>query len=206
MRGLLMGVCCLFAAAAVAEEAPKKVVLSEDMFSVEVKHKGETLTLVRNQAPDSTIAPLYQKTTRGKIQPMHPFAPHAVETIGELELIDYLVKRSNGDDSILLVDSRTEEWAKKGTIPGAVNIPFTRFRDSQEALDVMEGEFGVFVADVMDFSNAKTLVMFCNGVWCGQSPTAIRKLLNLGYPAAKIKYFRGGMQSWQSLGLTVVMP
>jgi rhodanese-related sulfurtransferase len=66
--------------------------------------------------------------------------------------------------------------------------------------------FSVEVTDVMDFSHAKTLVMFCNGNWCGQSPAAIRKLLSLGYPAAKIKYFRGGMQSWHALGLTVVTP
>jgi hypothetical protein len=31
-------------------------------------------------------------------------------------------------------------------------------------------------------------------------------LLALGYPAHKIKWYRGGMQSWKSLGLTTVFP
>jgi len=29
-------------------------------------------------------------------------------------------------------------------------------------------------------------------------------LLNMGYPVSKIKYYRGGMQAWTSLGFTVV--
>ncbi|MGD8570515.1 MAG: rhodanese-like domain-containing protein, partial [Gammaproteobacteria bacterium] len=39
-----------------------------------------------------------------------------------------------------------------------------------------------------------------------QSPTAIKNLLALGYPAEKIYYYRGGMQAWQSLGMTVYKP
>jgi len=50
------------------------------------------------------------------------------------------------------------------------------------------------------------LLLYCNGPWCGQSPTNIRTLLTLGYPAHKIKWYRGGMQAWESLGLTTVKP
>lgn len=195
-----------FSAVGQAEEQSKKVMISADLFSVEVKHKGKTLKLKRNQQPENKINELYQRTNQGKIQPMHPFAPHAVETIGELEMIDYLVQKSKGDTSLLIIDSRTDSWVKRGTIPGSVNIPFTEFKDSARAAEIMENRFNVEVSDVMDFSRAKTLVMFCNGNWCGQSPAAIKKLLSLGYPAARIKYFRGGMQSWHALGLTVVKP
>jgi rhodanese-related sulfurtransferase len=69
----------------------------------------------------------------------------------------------------------------------------------------MENEFGVKENDdSLDFTNAKTVVMFCNGMWCGQSPNNIRNLLKLGYPADKIKWYRGGMQDWEILGLTTV--
>ena len=57
-----------------------------------------------------------------------------------------------------------------------------------------------------DFTNAQHLPMYCNGPWCDQSPRAIRNLLEVGYPRAKISYYRGGMQNWQSLGLTVEAP
>jgi hypothetical protein len=70
----------------------------------------------------------------------------------------------------------------------------------------MEEQFNVSVGETWDFTYAKTLVMFCNGIWCPQSHTASRKLLSMGYPVSKIKYFRGGMQNWSSLGLTVVKP
>jgi len=46
------------------------------------------------------------------------------------------------------------------------------------------------------------LYLFCNGLWCGQSPAAIRALLQIGYPESKLKYYRGGMNSWHSLGLS----
>jgi hypothetical protein len=29
-------------------------------------------------------------------------------------------------------------------------------------------------------------------------------MLREGYPAARIRYYRGGMQAWKSLGLTTV--
>ena len=73
-------------------------------------------------------------------------------------------------------------------------------------MEILEDRFDVILAEAWDFSQAKTLVMFCNGIWCPQSPAAIRRLLAMGYPAAKIKYYRGGMQNWFALGLTVVYP
>lgn len=189
------------------EETSKTVYIAHGVESVAVEHKGKPVELRREQTPKNQIVPFYRDTTRGKIQPMHPFAPHAVETIGELDMIEYVQKVSGGDDGILIIDSRTPAWVKRsGVIPGAVNIPFTHFRDEESALDVMEEHFDVSVGTTFDFSNAKTLVMYCNGNWCGQSPTAIRRLLAMGYPAAKIKYFRGGMQSWAALGLTTVDP
>ena len=48
--------------------------------------------------------------------------------------------------------------------------------------------------------------MFCNGMWCGQSPNNIKNLLKFGYPAHKIKWYRGGMQNWSNLGLSTAKP
>ena len=190
------------------EEAPTKdVFISWKIKSIDLKHQGKPVTLMRDQNRDNEIVDFYKPTHRGKIQKMHPFEPHAVETIGELEMIDYLKQFSAGDDSIIIIDSRTPAWVKRsGLIPGAVNIPFTAFKKTEDAAEVMEDQFNVLVGDVYNFSNAKTLVMYCNGIWCAQSPTAIKKLLTMGYPAANIKYFRGGMQNWKALGLNTVSP
>ena len=50
---------------------------------------------------------------------------------------------------------------------------------------------------------AKTLLLFCNGSWCSQSPNAIMSLVNLGYPLEKLLWYRGGMQDWLIYDFTV---
>jgi rhodanese-related sulfurtransferase len=66
-------------------------------------------------------------------------------------------------------------------------------------------EFGILDdGKALDFSQAKTLVLYCNGPWCGQTPSSIEALLDLGYPANRLKWYRGGMQAWQGLGFPIV--
>jgi rhodanese-related sulfurtransferase len=186
--------------------------ITSDMASVEVIHNGEKTTISRNQDQNNTVNPAFGKTSRKCppfcIQPA-TLAP-GVETIGELEVIDYLRKIAAGDESILVIDSRTPDWVKKGTIPGSVNIPWTALNPAMGAdpisiSEILTGRFNVREQEgLWDFSNAKTLVMFCNGMWCGQSPNNILNLLRFGYPADKMKWYRGGMQDWEILGLTTV--
>jgi rhodanese-related sulfurtransferase len=58
----------------------------------------------------------------------------------------------------------------------------------------------------MDFSHAKTMVIFCNANWCVQSTAAIKTLLSYGYPASKILWYRGGIQSWILSGFNTIKP
>jgi rhodanese-related sulfurtransferase len=188
------------------------VKITPDTASVDVLHQGKKITIMRNQNESNTVSPDFSMTSR-KCPPfcIQPgvLAP-GVETIGELEVLAYLGKMSAGDDSILVIDSRTPDWVKKGTIPGAVNIPWTALNPAQGAdpisiTEIMVGTFGVKEMEgLWDFSDARTLVLFCNGMWCGQSPNNIMNLLKFGYPADKIKWYRGGMQDWEILGLSTV--
>lgn len=188
------------------------VKITADIDKVVVKHGGKHVTIMRNQDQKATVPAGFAKTSRacppfciqvGKLAP-------GVDTIGEVEMLDYLKKMSDGDSSIVVIDSRTPDWVKRGTIPGAINIPWTSLNPAKGADpisigEIMEGTFGVKELEgLWDYSNAKTLVLFCNGAWCGQSPNNIRNLLKFGYPSHKIKWYRGGMQSWSSLGLTTV--
>lgn len=190
-----------------------QVRITEEIGKVEIKHRGKHYTILRNQDTMATIEGGFARTSRPCppfcIQPMQ--LASGVETIGELEVIDYLKRMSDGDDSILLIDSRDAEWIARGTIPGAINIPWTDLRagtsDPGTIVDILELQFGAVQLDgLWDFSQAKTLVLFCNGMWCGQSPTNIKTLLRYGYPAHKLKWFRGGMQTWKQLGLITVKP
>lgn len=142
----------------------------------------------------------------GKISPMK-FSEN-VETVGEVEVLEF-INDSKSDKSKLLVDSRTESWFYQSTIPTAVNVPFTYLDKSQYPDEFKESleTFGVKVIDgKYDFSNAKEILLFCNGVWCGQSPIAMKNLMEIGYPESKMKWYRGGIQSWMSLGLTTIKP
>lgn len=209
--------------------AGKPVGITPDTMDVTIKHNGKDTKIARNQDNKNTVNPAFAKTSR----PCPPFciqpavlAP-GVETIAEVEIIGYIKKMSDGDDSILVVDSRTPDWVEKGTIPGAVNMPWTKLNPSKgattegivkiltedfgaklkgdnEIIDVDDAIVNNSVGDVIDYSDAKTLVMFCNGMWCGQSPNNILNLLKFGYPAEKIKWYRGGMQDWEILGLSTV--
>ncbi len=172
----------------------------------------------RNAWNGNKIHSAFTKTSRPCppfcIQPTHPFAPASVDTVTELDMIHAARDLAGGDTSVMVIDARTPAWTKAdkgGTIKGAVNIPFNTInskalaKDPMAVVEILTDQMGVADMDgVLDFSGAKTLYLFCNGLWCGQSPAAIRALLQIGYPASKLKYYRGGMNSWQSLGLSTV--
>ncbi|MEQ1662975.1 MAG: rhodanese-like domain-containing protein [Thiobacillus sp.] len=199
-------------AATPAATAKLDVGITAEMPSTDIVIDGKTITLMRNQNADNTVNANFAKTSRKCppfcVQP-YELAP-GVKTIGELEMIDYL-KQLATHPNLMVVDSRTPDWVERGTIPGAVNIPWDRLNigksDPITVQDILTKQLGAVERDgFWDFSAAKTLVLFCNGQWCGQSPTNIKGLLKIGYPASKLMWYRGGMQEWENLGLTTVKP
>ena len=190
-----------------AEETSKFVAISKGVKSIDMNLNGEKFTIMRNQTAGNKISSLYDTTFRGAPQPM--LIAEGTETLGELEFIDYM-KKAQTDTNIAIIDSRKPGWFERLRIPGAINVPFTNFDEKDTAIEMMEDEMGVVQNDdgTLDFSNAKTLALYCNGYWCGQTPGMVKNakfaLLKMGYPVEKIKYYRGGMQAWTSLGFTVV--
>lgn len=174
-----------------------KVGIGPDRPSVTVETKDGPVTIMRDQNTEAVLDGDWAMTSRECppfcIQPMVPAA--GVSPIGELELLDML----EGGQAVV-IDSRTNDWFLGGTIPGAINIPYTDIGDRLGELGC-EPDF-----EGWDCTGAKEVALFCNGLWCGQSPSAIRVMISLGYPAGRIRYYRGGMQSWRLLGLTVVTP
>jgi rhodanese-related sulfurtransferase len=174
--------------------AQTEVGITKDAASVTVQTANGPVQINRIQDAANEISGEWALTSRPCpdfcIQPQIPAA--GVSTIGELELIEMLQ-----DPEAVVVDSRTRDWFDGGTIPGAINIPYTFIVDELAQLGCEPG------FDGWDCQDAKRAALFCNGVWCGQSPTAIRAMISAGYPADRIYYYRGGMQIWRMLGLTV---
>ena len=189
-----------------------EVGITREIGEFAVQHGGQEIHIIRNQDTEAMISPDFARTSR----PCPPFcaqpmtAAEGVDTIGEIELVQFMQTQLK-DGSGVLVDARTPDWHARGTIPGSINIPFNQLNSAQGADDLTLEDslarLGVIrPSEAWDFSNAKTVVLWCNGPWCGQSPTAIQGMRSLGYPAEKIRYYRGGLQLWLMFGLPVVYP
>jgi rhodanese-related sulfurtransferase len=185
--------------------------ITPDLPFFEFESGGEFYLIERDQDNEAVIVEGFAKTSRACppfcIQPM--VVAEGVETVGEVELLDFIqdhVEPGGG----FLIDARVESFFLAGTIPGAVNLPFNMFVSSSANpfLDQLLILLGGQLQDSgeWNFDNAAELLLFCNGPWCGQSPRAINNLLELGYPAERLYYYRGGMQAWASMGLSVVVP
>ena len=218
VKAIMLSACISGVALSTQLSASDGNQITPGLQSVEVVHQGEKVLITRSSAKDATIPEAYTKIARHCppfcIQP-EIVAP-GVETVGELEVLGYLKRIGSGDRKVMVIDSRTPDWIIRGTIPGSVNIPWNKINmDTQGTFElaaeaetlhqILTEELGVQeINGNLDFRNAKTLILFCNGSWCPQSSTNIKTLLKLGYPAYKLKWYRGGMQDWVSLGLTTV--
>ena len=181
-----------FAGPALAES----VNITPDMSAVTVETPSGAVEISRVQDESAVIEGEFARIARPCpefcIQPMTP--AEGVRTVGELEVMDALQ-----DPGTLVVDGRVRPDWQTGTIPGAISMPYTEMADQLHELGC-EPDFEGFICDADVVPN---LVMFCNGPWCGQSPAAIRRIIDAGYPVEKIAYYRWGMQGWRMLGLTV---
>jgi rhodanese-related sulfurtransferase len=121
--------------------------------------------------------------TWGKIAPLS--LGSGVRTVGELEVMAHL--RAGGR----AVDTRQDEYvAASGALPGAVAIPHEDVVARREEWDDGGG----------------AVVFYCNGPQCTATPQAIKSLLEAGFPADRILYYRGGIHDWMTLGLPLTAP
>ncbi|MGH1367936.1 MAG: rhodanese-like domain-containing protein [Maritimibacter sp.] len=186
----------------------QEVRITPDASSFSIQLNGEQIEIERIQDTSHKLSNEFSETSR----PCPPFCIHpisaapGVSTVGELEVIDFLEKSVAAGKGLLL-DTRLPEWYTKGTIPGSVNVPFATLQPENPYRDqILQALGGLKTGDGWDFASAKELTVFCNGPWCDQSPRAIQNLLDAGYPAEKLKYYRGGMQVWMLMGLSVKQP
>lgn len=137
----------------------------------------------RRQGPRSVPWPLEGDkdvvavdTTWGELQRLH--AAVGVPTVGELELAELV------EQGALVIDCRTAGSFGGRTIPGSAHIPHDEIVDRSAELDP-----------------GRVSILFCNGPQCPQSPYAIRSLIEAGFPAEALAYYRGGMHDWVTLAM-----
>jgi len=183
--------------------------INKDISSIMVKDLGHDITIKRVQDPRHHLTDDFTKTSRScppfciqstKIDP-------SVETIAELELLDFMQKKIAKEKGIL-IDARLNSWFELETIPSAINLPFPVIVNSnKEKIERIFKLLGMKVeADgSWNFKNAKILTIFDNGVWCAQASHLVSAIIKNHYPTSKIFYYRSGLQGWKLLGLTTVI-
>lgn len=190
-------------------EKQLKVKITKDISYIETYDAGEKIWVMRIQDPAYKLTDDYVKTSR--LCPPFCIQPNKVDenitNIGELELLDFMKNEVNNHTGII-VDARLPSWYQVETIPSAINLPFNIVEKADKAF--MRKIFQVLGMTIdqdgsWNFTHAKQLAIFCNGVWCGQSKHLIDGLLKFGYPKDHLLYYRGGFQGWKLLGLTTIM-
>lgn len=147
-------------------------------------------------------------TTKGVIQPL--YINDKIKTLGEIEVLDFIYNKSSKEpEKYALIDTRKSSWFADETIPSALNVPYEDLvydEDFKDEFNKAYSNLGIKIVDIeknkFDFTNAKTVVFFCNGPWCPISGKTINYLLELGYPESKIMWYRGGILDWSAMSLS----
>ncbi len=187
----------------------REVNISKDLPYVDVKINDKTVKIERINDTKHKLKNSYIKTSRPTppfyIQPFVPI--EGIKTVTELDVIEFIKNKLSKNRGVL-VDARMPKWYRNGTIPGAVNIPFSILLSGLKSQYVRQvlTVLGAREKDKWDFRGAAELLIFDNGPWCQQGVAAMKELIKLGYPKKKLFYYRGGMQYWQIVGLTTIKP
>ncbi|WP_375279351.1 rhodanese-like domain-containing protein [Pseudooctadecabacter sp.] len=192
------------APAAMAQDVRITTFKQSSTFSL----NGESFTVFRNPDINAVISGDFARTSRpcptDCIQPM--VAATGVATLGELEVLAFL-ENTVTEGRGLLVDARAPEDYGTGAIPGSVNIPaITLSEGNRFRKDILRALGAVDMSDgSLDFTNAMDLTFYSGGTWSSDAPDAITQLITAGYPSSKLFYYRGGMQAWLSVGLSILL-
>ncbi|MEA2049100.1 MAG: rhodanese-like domain-containing protein [Campylobacterota bacterium] len=181
-----------------------KVKITPDMAYIYVYHKGKAVKVHRIQDTKHKLTGEYARIYRPG-QDIQPIKMHKnIETIGEVELLQFMKNKGNKKKG-LLVDLRSKQEYKKESIPSAVNIPAKTKENKAKIEKILKVLGAKRLSDgSLDTSKVMDIAFYCNGLWCDKSSEFIKAFLELGYPADKMYYYRGGFQMWKILGFTTV--
>jgi len=197
---------------------------------IQVHHNGTAVTIPRTLDPEQILRNGSMRELKqcppSCIGPVHKdLGVNTTDELGVFHLMETQLSCGVG----ALIDVRSPDQYATETIPGSLNLPYISFYAQPNSTELVTtlAKLGVrpcvrdnrrtYAGDhtnstaaarknvAWDFSRAKDLVIWCYGPLGSLSTLAIAGLLELGYPATKISYYRGGLQLWKAFGLTTVV-
>ncbi len=207
MKQLL--ILSLLASLLIADEGKTTVKITEEMPVAYTIDSGKKIKIERIQDTNNRLTDDYTKTSR----PCPPFCIQPtkidsdIKNIAEIEIINFM-KDKVANETGVLIDARLKSWFELETIPSAINIPFSVMQNAtKEKAEMIFKILGMKVKKdgSWDFTNAKELAVFCNGVWCEQTAHFMEGIIKHNYPKDKLFYYRSGFQGWKLLGLTTIV-
>jgi rhodanese-related sulfurtransferase len=165
---------------------------------------GQEVNIVQSDRLDTTLLTSLYALPSGctALCLAAPTAASGVQTAFEPEIVDFMTNEvANGNG--LIIDARLPQDRLTGLIPTSVNIPAKLISDENELLpDILVALGGSFQNGVLNFDNAMPLIVYDSGPTTDDASTFITALIQQGYPADALRYYRGGMLVWATLGLT----
>jgi rhodanese-related sulfurtransferase len=114
----------------------------------------------------------------------------APEKLVKYDDVAALVAKGPEAGNYVLVDSRPLPRVQEGTIPTAINIPFTT-----------KG-FDALAKEKLPADKSKLVVFFCQGITCMLSPNSMRRAEAMGY--TNLKVYREGWPEWTTKNVGVL--
>ncbi len=159
------------------------------------------------QAPRADMARLGTLATRptdcGAMCLTPSIIAAGVATVAEPEVIRFL-GQSVAAGSGLLIDARKRNARDSGAIAGSTNIPVAVLdRNNPYRTDILMALGATRTNDGLNFDNATPVMIYDGGPADQEAAALVAALVDAGYPADRITYYRGGMLVWVALGLSV---
>jgi rhodanese-related sulfurtransferase len=178
--------------------AAETVRLTADLPEVRLVLNGQEVVIARMQDDAGPECP------PACIQPLQ--AADGVATLGPIEVIDFLQSEVVPKTGLLL-DVRLPAEFATGHVPGALNVPGpTLAADNPYQRDILLALGARDAGAVLEFDSAPALALYAEGPLQDEALRAVQDLVAAGYPAQKLRFFRGGMQEWRQFGLTMSVP
>lgn len=176
------------------EQASTITAITLTLKSLKVLHNNEKVTIQREVKSKNLTCPPFC---------IEPMQIQDVVTVSEVEVLAFIDKLKE-KKARLLIDVRKNSLYEEGTIPGAINLPLSMLADDSKYQTKVLMLLGAKKKhSKWFFKQAQSLLIFGTSSITDNASSAIKKLLALGYPSDKLLYYRGGINAWKALGLTV---